>query len=229
MSSRKTTEILGALERIDFFGRDNAQLAAELPVTVELFAANKTNIEQLHAAGITSDAATAGGLSRTRSKAARARSIKSDLRRVARAARIIERKKPGDFENVFDVPRGDLKYQDVIDKANSFIARRQANKADFDRYGLNDQFFADLQEDVAELNEATEGQADAKRTGVGATADIEATVENALDIREELKTAIGNHYRNDPAKLAEWLAASHIRRTPRANDDNKPPAPPAPE
>jgi hypothetical protein len=44
------------------------------------------------------------------------------------------------------------------------------------------------------------------------TADIETTLENALDVRAQLKVAIENHYRNDPAKLAEWLTASHILR-----------------
>ena len=218
MSDRKR-EIFNALERIDYHGDDNPQLATELPVTVELFAANKTNIADLHAAGVKSDTMTATGKSQTQSKVARARQIKSDLRRVTRTAKIIG-KKNVDFVNAFEMPSGNLSYQDLIHKEKAFAAERLKNKTVFDKYGLNDAFFADLAEDVAELGNASESQADAKRGGVGATADIETILENALDVRSELKVAIENHYRNDPAKLAEWLTASHILR--RSNSEPKP-------
>jgi hypothetical protein len=209
MSDRKR-EILNSLERIDYYRADNPQLATELPVTVELFAANKTNIADLHAAGVTSDTMTATGKSQTRSKVARARSVASDLRRVARTAKLIEKKKPG-FANAFEMPGGYLSYQDLIDKAQAFAIEGAKNQTDFDKYGLKEEFFNDLSQDVAELGEASEGQADAKRGGVGATADTETILENALDVRGELKVAIENHYRNDAAKLAEWHTASHIR------------------
>jgi len=215
--SDKKREILNSLEGIDYYGADNPQLATELPVTVELFAANKTNIADLHAAGVTSDAMSATGKSQTRSKVARARSAGSDLRRVARTAKLIEKKNPN-FVNAFEISGGYLSYQELIDKARTFATERLKNEADFDRYGLNDEFFDDLRQDVAELGDAAEGQEDAKRGGVGATADIETTLENALDVRSELKVAIENHYRNNPVKLAEWLTASHILRRTKPKD-----------
>lgn len=216
--SDKKREILNSLERIDFYGEDNPQLATELPVTVELFEANKTNITDLHAAGVTSDTMSATGKSQTRSKVARARSAASDLRRVARTAKLIEKKNPN-FVNAFEIAGGYLSYQELIDKAQAFATARLKNEADFDKYGLNDAFFAALRQDVAELGEASEGQADAKRGGVGATADTEAILEKSLDVRAELKIAIENHYRNNPAKLAEWLTASHILRGRRTRDE----------
>lgn len=218
--SDKKREILNSLERTDFYGEDNPQLATELPVTVELFAANKLNIADLHAAGVTSDTMSATAKSQTRSKIARARSAGSDLRRIARTAKIIEKKNP-DFVNAFEVPRGNFSYQELIDKAQTFATERLKNEADFDKYGLNDAFFDELRQDVAELGDASEGQADAKRGAVGATADTEAILEKSLDVRSELKVAIENHYRNDPAKLAEWLTASHIRR--RSTNNEPPP------
>ena len=208
--SDKKREILNALERMNHYAEDNPQLATELPVTVELFAANKTNIADLHAAGVTSDAMKAMGKSQTRSKVARARSAASDVRRIARTAKIIEKKNPN-FVNAFEIPRGHLSYQDLIDKAQAFAIEGAKNQTDFDKYGLNEEFFAGLSQDVEELGEASEDQADAKRGGVGATADTETILENALDVRAELKVAIENHYRNNAAKLAEWLTASHIR------------------
>jgi hypothetical protein len=220
--SDKKREILNALERIDFFGEDNPQLATELPVTVELFPANKENITRLHAAGVTSDTVSAAGKSQTRSKVARSRSIHSDLRRVARTAKWIEKKVEG-FENTYDMKGGTLSYQQLIDKADAFAAKRVADKAHFDKYGLLDAFWADLATDVDELREASHGQADAKRTGVGVTADVEEILEDSLDVRAELKIAIENHFKDNPQKLAEWLTASHIRR--RGESEPKPETP----
>lgn len=221
MNDRKR-EILNTSERMDYYGANNPQLATELPVTVELFAANKSNIADLHAAGVTSDTMKAKSKSQTKSKVARARQIKSDLRRVARTAKIIKKKKP-EFVNAFEMSSGNLSYQEMIDKAQAFAVEGAKNQADFDRYGLNEAFFSDLLQDVAELGEASEGQADAKRGEVGATADAETILENALDVRAELKVAIENHYRNNPAKLAEWHTASHIRNRRSEPKTEQPP------
>jgi hypothetical protein len=210
MSDRKR-EIVNALERIDFHGEANPQLATELPGTVEMFAANKVNITRLHEAGITSDSSAAAGKSQTRSKVARAREIESDLRRVARTAKLIEKKIPG-FENTFEIGSGNLSYQELIDKAQAYINQRVASAAHFTKYGLTDAFFAKLQTDVTAFGEIKQEQADAKRTGVGATANTEEILEDSLDTRADLKIAIENHYRDNPAKLAEWRTASHIRR-----------------
>lgn len=209
--SDKKREILNSLERIDYYGDNNPQLATELPVTVELFAANKTSIAGLHAMGVTSGAMKATGKSQTQSKVARARSITSDLRRVARTAKIIE-KKNADFVNSFEMPKGSLSYQELIDKARTFAAEYAKYKTDFGKYGLKNEFFTDLLQDVDQFGAAAAMQSNAKTGGVGANADIETILENALDTRAELKTAIENHYRNNAAKLAEWLTASHIQR-----------------
>lgn len=229
MSDRKR-EILNSMERIDFYGEANPQLATELPGTIEMFAANKINITRLHEAGVTSDTSAAAGKSGTRSKVARARSIHSDLRRVARTAKLIE-KKVENFENTFEIRGGTLSYQELIDKADGFIAKRVENKNHFTKYALTDAFFTRLQTDVNELRETTHEQQDAKRTGVGATADTEDILEDSLDVRSELKIAVENHYADNPVKLAEWLTASHIERRravpkPDAPDDEPITSPP---
>lgn len=214
MSDRKR-EILNCLERVDFHGEANPQLATELPGTVEMFAANKNNIARLHQAGITSDTSSAAGKSGTRSKVARSRSIHSDLRRVAKTAKRIEKKVPG-FVNTFEMRGGTLGYQELIDKADAFIAKRVEDKNHFSKYGLTDAFFSELRTDVDELKEITRGQTDAKRTSVGATADSEGIIEDSLDTRADLKIALENHYKDNPAKLAEWLNACRIERRRQA-------------
>ena len=219
MSDRKR-EILYALERIDYYGQANTQLETELPITVELFPANQNNISRLNAAGITSISAGGAGMSETRSKVARAREINADLRLVMTTAKRLEKKIPG-FQNTFTLPRGALSYQQLIEHAESFIADAAAHQAEFTKRGLTAQFFTDMAADVAEFKETAHSQADAKRTGVGTTADVEAILEDALDVRADLNTAIKNHYRNNPQKLAEWLTACHIERM-RKKDDAPP-------
>ena len=85
MSDRKRN-ILDAAIRIDFYGEANPQLAVEVPYTVVLFEANKTNILRLNAAGITSASALGAGVSGTRSKVARIDVIEADIRLVAQSA-----------------------------------------------------------------------------------------------------------------------------------------------
>lgn len=219
MSDRKRN-ILEAAERVGFYSQDNPNLATELPFTVELFAANQTNIERFHQAGIVSSEAEGAGKSGTRSKAARAREITADLRLVARTARNIERKDKN-FLNPFTLPTGNLTYQEMIERAETFIAKSPEHKAVLEKFALTTQFFAEMGTDVQGFQDSTHGQADAKRTGVGATADIEEIIEDTLDVFKDLDVALRNHYRNNPQKLAEWLTASHIRRKKRT--DNEPP------
>lgn len=209
--SDKKREILYALERIDYYGEANPDLKTELPITSELFPANQANISRLNAAGITSVSAGGAGMSETRSKTAQAREIKADLRLVMATAKRLE-EKVSNFRNTFTLPRGGLSYQQLIEYAESFIADAAAYQAEFARRGLTAQFFTDLAADVAEFKETAHSQADAKRTSVGSTAEIEAILEDALDVRAELHNALKNHYRNDPQKLAEWLTAAHIER-----------------
>lgn len=210
MSDRKRS-ILEAAERIGFFGEANPQLATELVSTVELFAANQNNVERLRQAGI--ESATAGGAktSGTRSKVARAKEITDDLRLIARTAKIIEEKNRS-FTNTFTLPRSGLSYQELTERAAAFIADAPANIHYFEKYALNHQFFTDLRTAVEEFRQIAQGQADAHRSGVGSNADTETILEDTLDTREELDRAVKNYYRDNPAKLAEWLTASHIER-----------------
>lgn len=224
MSDRKR-EILYALERIDYYGQANAQLRIELPITIELFLANQTNISRLTAAGITSISAESAGMSETRSKVARASEIEADLRRIVNTGERMEEKNPG-FQNTFKLPRGGLSYQELIEHAESFIADAAAYQAEFSLRGLTAQFFTDLATDVAEFKQITQQQADAKRTAVGSNAEIEAILKDALDVRADLNNAIKNHYRNNPQKLAEWMTACHIERKKKKDDappENNPP------
>ncbi len=134
-----------------------------------------------------------------------------------------------DFKNTFTLSRGSLSYQELVERADSFIADAPVNQAFFEKYALTKQFFTDLGTDVEEFRETAHGQADASRTNVGVTADTEAILQDTLDTRHELDMALRNYYRDNPAKLAEWLTASHIQR--KKKKDEQPPTgenPPTP-
>lgn len=215
---------MAAAERIDYFAEANPNLATALPATVALFAANRNNVERLNQAGISSASSGGAGMSETRSKVARAREVVGDLRLIVQTAKIIE-KNNRDFKNTFTLPRGGMSYREIVDYAASFIADAPEFQADFDKYALTTQFFADLKADVNALRDTSQGQADAKRATVGTTADVESNLQDTLDTREELNRALKNYYRDNPQKLAEWLTASHIERKRRPTE----PAPPTGE
>lgn len=227
MSDRKRN-ILDAAVRIDYHGEANSQLATEVPYTVELFANNKNNITRLNQAGITSVSAEGAGASGTRSKVARFNEIVADLRLVAKTGRRAEKKFPT-FQNTFTLPRGGgLTYDEALERADSFIAAAPANEDILSTYALMPQFFTELAEDVAAFREAWQQQADGKRTGVGATADTEAILEDTLENIRELDRVLKNHYRNNPQKLAEWLTASHIERKKKKEENPTGENPPTP-
>jgi hypothetical protein len=208
MSDRKRN-ILDTAERMDYYGTANTQLATEVPYTIVLFTNNRDNITRLNQAGISSASAVGAGLSGTRSKVARAAEIENNIRLVAKTAKIIQTKFP-DFQNTFILPRGNLTFDQITQYAESFVADAPANKEKFTQYALTADFFADLAGKITGFREASQGQADGKRTNVGATADAENALQATLDNRRELDRTIKNHYRNNPQKLAEWLTASHI-------------------
>ena len=146
---------------------------------------------------------------------------------IVNTAKLMEDKIAG-FMNTFVMPNGGLTYDQITEHANSFINDAAAYKNDFTKYALTEEFFSTLAANVAGFADASHGQADAKRTGVGATADVEATLEDLLDNRRNLDRAIKNHCRDNPQKLAEWLTASHIeRKKPAAPKppENNPPTP----
>jgi hypothetical protein len=177
-----TREILITAENMDFYGEANPQLSTELPFTVELFAANKTNIQRFHTAGVTRESSGSAGKSQTRNKAALEREVSTDCRRTSKTAKIMEKKIEG-FENTFDFRRGNYSYVELIDWATAIINDTRKYSADFAKYGLTEAFFMNLSNNVDALRQATQEQSDAKRTSVGATADTESIIEDTLDVR----------------------------------------------
>lgn len=218
--SDRTRELLEITLRIDYFKDANPDIASISPYIIELFANNKLNAERLEAAGVKRISAGSAGKSGTQSKAAQAREIESDVRRVARTARTVKRKNPN-FENKFIVPSGGLNYEEIVQYGESFLANAPAAETEFDKLSLKKAFFDNLRLELDEFRGTTQGQQDAKREGVGETANIGEISEDTLLNREVLNAAMENELADNAEKLAEWRSAKRIERR-RANKKDVP-------
>lgn len=58
-----------------------------------------------------------------------------------------------------------------------------------------------------------------KREAAGSTAEIRRLIQEGKDLLKVLNTAVPNKLRDQPAILAEWQTASHVRRRNRKAED----------
>jgi hypothetical protein len=92
--------------------------------------------------------------------------------------------------------------------------------------GLPATFLTQLGTDITAFETAISAKGAGRATESGATGGIHDATHQAAISLHVLGTIVTNTYKNDPAKLAEWVIASHVEKhtpVPRA----KPPTPPA--
>jgi hypothetical protein len=222
--SDRVRRVLQTLEKIDYFGTANPDLATALPVTVELFAANRAAITQFASAGITRESSISLGKNETRTKTAIYNEIYDDLRVISQTADILE-SRIQDFANTFTLPQKTLGRTELLDKAKAVHADSAAFEDNFIAYGLPKKFRDNLQANIDALEAVSQSQANAKRTSVGANAKTNAILKDAITNRKTLDRALRNHYRPNPQKLAEWQTASRIERARQKTEEEPEPPP----
>ncbi|MEY3895041.1 MAG: hypothetical protein RLZZ214_560 [Verrucomicrobiota bacterium] len=151
-----------------------------------------------------------------------------DLLAIAETARTISRTEPG-FSADFRLD-GDT-HQEIIATATAFLKKLQvpATAAKFIAYSMPADFVADLQTDLAAIDDKKSEQTDDRLDDIGDTAHNRALVKEARDLIKSLSTSVKNRYRRDSQNLAEWATASRIHRTGGGGpEETPPPAPPAP-
>jgi hypothetical protein len=89
-------------------------------------------------------------------------------------------------------------------------------------------FVADLQADLAAINDKKSEQTDDRIADIGDNAHNRALVKEARDLIKSLNTSVKNRFRRDPEILAEWATASRIHRTGGSGPEETPPAPTPP-
>ena len=159
----------------------------------------------------------------TTSREAARQALRESVDAIVDTARAIGETKPG-FDDKYRRPRGDND-QERLDVARGIAAIivDPEVKAEFIRHAMPADFVSDLNEDIADLQEAigdqSEGRAGIKSAGVS----IDETDARGLRVARQMNAVVQNFYRNNAAVLAEWETARHVERAPRRKTKNDPP------
>jgi hypothetical protein len=140
-------------------------------------------------------------------------SVRRKMKDLARTARAVNINDAG-FQRLFRLPDKDND-QTLIATAREFIAKATEHKAAFLALGLPETLIADLEADINALEQANNDKSAAQTKTVGATAEIDEQIDLAMDAATIINAAMQNVYRDNPAKLAEWTSARHIKRIKR--------------
>jgi hypothetical protein len=105
-------------------------------------------------------------------------------------------------------------------------------KADLIAHELPADFLDDLASDLAELQSAFAERMNAVGDHISARQELDDELAGGVEDVRDLTGFMKVKYANNPGKLAEWAAATHIERAPRRSKPKPPdagsPTPPAP-
>lgn len=159
----------------------------------------------------------------TSSKAAARSALRKALERIRRTARSMSATMPG-IDTKFRIP-GKATDQELLAVAQACATDATPLKNEFIRFAMPPDFLDDLNELIEDFRRALSVQQTGKVHQVSATAAIEDTLDEALSAERQLDAIVRNTFHDDPARLAAWLSASHVERTPRKKKTK--PTPPA--
>lgn len=215
----RETNILEAFVNMREFNRQNAADYADVAEAAVQFKIINDSIEtmQNHAATQTSGARGQA----VQQKSVLSAAIRRKLTNIARTARALNFNDEG-FRRLFSVPNSSSQ-QKLLAAAREFAAEAAKHKADFLRLGMRASFIDDLNDDIADFEQAINDKAGAQGAGVGATAGIDAAVENGLQAADIADSILHNVYQDNPVKLAAWTQARHVKRSARRKTVEPPP------
>lgn len=102
--------------------------------------------------------------------------------------------------------------QALLNRARAFATDAVAFQAAFVSVGLAPDFIAHLTTDTNDFETAITAKGTGTGDQVSATGGLEDTAHKASIALHVLNTVVRNACKNDPAKLAEWAAASHVEK-----------------
>lgn len=218
---RVTTE---CLQRMDNFGTENTAAIAVNATAVTAFADIGNYVGQLDATGALRTSAGVTKLTQTGFRRMKRTELKGFLLRMAGIARDKAKNDPT-FVNKFKLDADNRNDSILLETARAFHADSAAVKAIFTGYGLPDDFQNTLQTLIDEFDSAINAQDTANRSRVGANATIDDIIDRALTGRRTLLVIVPNIFAGNPGKLADWAAASHIEKLPKAKPAPTQPTP----
>lgn len=116
----------------------------------------------------------------------------------------------------FRMPRnhGDT---ELLAKARAFLLEATPLDADFQAYGMDRSFLADLQTLIDDFEASMQATGTAIDSHVEDTAAIGAEIRSGMIAVRTVNGVISNKYRDNVGKLAAWLSASHVDKVPVIN------------
>lgn len=120
------------------------------------------------------------------------------------------------IEDLFRMPRRRSE-EAWLAAARAFYNDSAAYEAQFEEYGLPDDFRASLIGLITSLENAASEKDVAQEQRGGATGGLTAAFREAGKLSRKLKGIVENKFADDPQKLAAWLIASHMESADKPN------------
>ncbi len=208
---KREISLLATLKTTDAFGD---KYAADYPATSvggKQFALVKAAVTATSGLGATQVSAAGESHGSVLDEAALRLKLHGDLLGISTAAHSLVLLGTAGLDGLFHMPRHDGD-QELLNTARAFAADAAPFQAQFVTLNLAPTFIANLNTDIGGFETALK----AHKTGGGkksvATSGIGKTIHDAGIALHVLNTIVPNTYKNDPAKLAEWVVASHVEK-----------------
>jgi len=142
---------------------------------------------------------------------------------------IREAAKVMNVEDKFPYPRVENDKQ-ILQMADVYATNALPLKTQFIAHELPADFLEDLAEDKAAFQAAIANRLNAVGDHIAAREELDDALADGVASVRRLTSLMKVKYANNPGKLAEWMAASHIERPPRRARPAEPPttSPPQP-
>jgi hypothetical protein len=218
LATFKTASAYGTKYAADFpaasiGGQQFALITAAVPIASTLAQAQVSGGSQLKAG--------------VKSKAAAYKLLHDDLLAISDAAHSLVLLGTAGLDGKFHLPRSGG-FQTMLTTARAFKTDAAPFSAAMIGLGLDPAFLTTLDMHIAALETAISAKGAGQSAQGGATGGIDDTTHKAAVALHVVDTVVRNKYKNDPAKLAEWVIASHVEKHTPVPHAKPAPTPPAP-
>lgn len=142
------------------------------------------------------------------------------IRNINRAANAFEDEVPGSNLK-FRLPRN-RSQQNILATARAFQTDATPLEAKFVEYGLSNNFLAELQSAIEQVDAAGTNADSGGEQQAAATGGLIDAAQRGMTNARKLNAIVRIKYQNNPQKLAAWTVASHLDRAPKKKKDNPP-------
>jgi hypothetical protein len=144
--------------------------------------------------------------------------IRRKMKRFSKTARALNIDDAG-FKRLFHIPDGNNR-QDLMAAAREFVVEARRFPIEFKGRGIPTTLAGELETDINKMDAAILAKASGKIETVGATAGVDQKVEAGMKAEIILDSIMHNVYFDNPAKLAQWMTARHVKKASRIREEN---------